>query len=221
MAYLDDADCLARVQLRLKRPASDELFDAAGVTIYSFMTDAQDEIAKKIATFFPDAMLTAPTALVTSDGGFTWTFGTDVDGASIFALGLFHVYSELAAIPDWPLVAGVDYTIEGNLIRIPHNEAKSGNLYAQWTTPTNIIDGSSHHIAIPQLFRQALVSLTLAKCFGHAEDPQNEAKWQAKYEADWNTVLLAVRQQGYGKGGKTLIERPPGSRGWWRMRWIR
>src|SRR5688572_23279592 len=101
MAYLDRADCVVRIKNRLNRPSSDTAFtrSVADDVILEFMTDAQDEITKAIATFIPDAMISVPTALTTADAGYTYTFGTDVDTAAVFPLGHFQVFSTRADIP--------------------------------------------------------------------------------------------------------------------------
>lgn len=210
MAYLDSADCLLRVKNRLNRPTSDEAFTRSSTDdiAYSAMTEANDELIKKIAVFIPDAMVTAPTLLTSADSGKTYTFGTDADAAAIFALGHFAIYENLESIPDYPLTDGVDYVIEGTKIRMPYNDTRtfSAGPYAQSVTPGNVVNSSTQPTC-PKIARLVMVEDTarrLAPLVG--QDPRD---FDEPYNDAWTNLLAAVRTQGVGKGGPLTTRRYP------------
>lgn len=217
MAYLDSADIARRVNLRLNRPASDSAFTVSVTNdvIYDFATEEQDEITKLCASFIPDALVTVPTALSTADLGKTYTFGTDVDTAQIFALGHFEVFAVRADIPDNPLTPGIDYTVEGTKIRIPNNQSRTfadSGPWVQTVNPSNVMNASTQP-TIPQICRLTLVARTTSRCADRLGLPT--AKHDDDAEAAWLTVLAAVKTQAESKGGATLQNR---ARSWWMNR---
>ena len=222
MALYDSADCARRIKVRLNRPTTDRIFTVttADDVIYDALTEAQDRITKLIATYIPDGLWTVPTALTTADSGKTYTFGTDVDAAAIFALGHFHVYPDRAAIPDFPLVEGVDYTVEATRIRTPNNTTRTfgdGGPWAQYVAPSNVITAATQP-TIPKIARLALISDATRRCAAdRLGDGMKAAEQEASFQSDWLEVLAAVRTQSYGKGGRTLTQRRYGiGRHWWR-----
>jgi hypothetical protein len=210
VAYLDSQDIIRRAKLRLNRPTVDTAFTVGGTddVLYDFASEEQDEITKLCAIFIPDALVTAPTALTTADGGFTYTFGTDVDSAAIFALGHFSIFATRNDIPDNPLIPGIDFTIEGTKIRIPNNQARSfadGGPYAQTVNPSNVMTSSTQP-TIPKILRLVLVARVAAR--GASRLGLDASEHNAASEASWQNVMVAVKTQMQDKGGATLQARP-------------
>lgn len=209
----DSADIIRRVKLRLNRPTVDEAL--ADADLYDFATEAQDDITKRLAIYSPDALWPAPTALTSSDGGATFTFGTDTDSAAIFALGKFRVYATLDDIPDEPLTEGVDYTTEGTKIRTPNNDVQSspdGGPWSQYVAPSNVISAAVQP-TIPKMARLALISKTAAKAASRLRLTDLAGEQEQQYEIDWSRILETIRTQSWGKGGLPVQQR----RGrWWR-----
>jgi hypothetical protein len=210
MAYLDSADIVRRAKLRLNRPATDEAFTAttADDVLYDFATEEQDEITKLLAVYVPDALWTVPTALTSSDGGYTYGFGTDTDGAAIFALGRFHVYEARTHIPDTPLVVGVDFTVEGTVLRMPHQSPRTfadSGPWAQYVAPSNVITSSTQP-TIPKIARLCLVARVASR--GAKRLGLDPSEHDADAEASWLQVLAAIRTQAHGKGGAPYAHRP-------------
>lgn len=217
MALYDSADCVRRAKLRLNRPAVDEAFTVSATddVWYDLATEAQDELIDRFATYNPDAMWPDPAVLSTADLGLTYTFGTDTDGANIFALGRFRVYLTAQDVPDFPLTEGVDYTIEGTKLRMPNAQPQSfadGGPYVQFVAPGNVITSATQP-TVPKVARRALISLTAAKGAERLRDSSLAAEQQAHYENDWNQINAAIKTQGFGKGGPKLSYR---ERSWWR-----
>lgn len=210
MAYLDRADCILRIKDRLNRPATDTAFtiSATDDVLLRMMTESQDEITKLIATYIPDAMITAPTAMTTADSGKTYTFGADVDTANYFPLGFFCVYATRSDIPDFPLEPGVDFVVEGTKIRMPNNATRTfsdGGPWAQTVNAANAITSSTEP-TIPVICRLGLVEKTAAKAAVRLGlDP---SEFDAAFNERWLEVLAAVRTQAMGKYGTTRRHRP-------------
>ena len=182
---------------------------------YDFGTEAQDRVSRMLGLYVPDALWTVPTELSSADSGYTYTFGTDVDSEAIFAFGHFQLFENQESIPDYPLVPGVDYTVEstntadrGTVIRIPANRPRTftdGGPYAQYAAPTNVITSSTQP-TIPKFARKPMVSdmVRLAKnrlgMDGSGDDQQ--------FESEWLEVLATIRTQASSKYGRTLAQRP-------------
>lgn len=210
MAYLDSADIVRRALLRLGRPASDEAFtvSVANDVLYDFATEGQDRITKKLGVHVPDAVWTVPTALTTADAGKTFTFGTDADSAAIFAFGHFSVYAQRTDIPDTPLTNGIDYTVEGALIRMPNNTTRTfpdSGPWCQYVAPSNVISSSTQP-TIPKIARLALVSEVARR--GAQRLGVDPSPYEAEFQSDFLDILATVKTQSSGKGGATLFNRP-------------
>lgn len=216
MSLWDSADLVRRAKVRCSRPASDSAFTVTSTddVWYDFATEAQDRVNRNLAIFVPDALWTVPTELSSSDGGYTYTFGSDVDSEAIFAFGHFKLYENLESIPDYPLVPGVDFTVEGTsgadlgtVIRIPANITRTftdGGPYAQYVAPANVVTSTTQP-TIPKFARKPMVSdmCRLARerlgLDGSADD--------ARFESEWADVLTAIRTQAASKYGRNLNQR--------------
>lgn len=198
MAYLDSADIVRRIKLRLNRPTTDEAFTVSTTddVLYDFASEAQDRVTKLIATFIPDAMWTVPTATATSDSGKTFTVGTDVDGDTIMALGHYRVYATRSDIPDNPLIPGVDYTTEGTLIRIPNNNTQvfgdGGTPWLQYVAPSNVMTSTTQP-TVPKIARMCIVSDGARRCAERLGE--DSSKHDSQFNADWLELLAAIKTQ--------------------------
>jgi hypothetical protein len=217
VALYDSADIIRRAKLRLNRPAVDEAL--GDPDYYDFATEAQDDITKDLAVFVPTALWTVPTLLTTADGGYTYGFGVDTDGAAIFALGKFRLYADKAAIPDLPLQETVDYTVEGPVVRMPNNSIRSfadGGPYTQYVAPSNVLSASVQP-TVPKIARLALIAKTAAKAASRVRATDLAAEQEADYQTEWLKVVAAVRSQTFGKSGTPDPSRTGRRyRGWWR-----
>ena len=140
MAYLDSADLLARCKALAQRPTTDE--DMSDAQWYSFLTEAQDYWTKVLAQHDPKRLSGAPTALTTSDSGYTYTFGTTP----------IAVVELTDGKGGWPMFIGpywdpaTDFTWEGSTtLRSARNVARTftNGLYARWVPQPGVIDGST------------------------------------------------------------------------------
>lgn len=200
MALFDSADCYRRVGLRLNRPTTDEAFTVSttGDVIYDFLSEAQDRITKLMAVYVPDALWTVPTATVTSDSGKTFTVGTDVDSATIFAMGHYRLYATRSAIPDNPLIPGLDFTVEGTLIRIPNNNSQvfgdGGTPWIQYAAPSNVLSASTQP-TVPKLARPAMISDAARRCAERLREQSLADAQEAQFQSDWLEILAAIKTQ--------------------------
>lgn len=213
MAYLDAADCAVRVKNRLNRPTSEQAYTRSTTddVLYEMMTEANDHIVKRIATFIPDAMISAPVELVSTDSGKTYDFPDDADSNAAFALGHFKLYENQESIPDYPLVAGVDFTVEstntadgGTVIRIPARQTRTftdGGPYAQYVAPSNVITSSTQP-TIPKFARKPMVADMARQAFDRLG--LDSAGAEADFQREWLETLAAIRTQASGKYGRTL-----------------
>lgn len=209
MSYLDSADMVRRLKVRLNRPATDEAFTVTTTddVYYDALTEGQDRLTKLLGTYVPDAVWTVPTAITSSDGGETFTFGTDTDGASIFAFGHFTVYDAEEDIPDYPLAVGVDYTVEGTLLRVPNLGARTGSLYVQYAAPSNVISSTTQP-TVPTFARAALLTEAEARCWKHLKLWDEAQQADKDFLRDWADVVAAIQTRAAGRGGLPVSRRP-------------
>lgn len=228
MAYLDSADLVRRGKLRLARPSTDSAFTVSSTddAWYDFATEAQDRVNRDLGVFVPDAVWTVPTEISSTDGGSTYTFGTDVDGESVIAFGHFTLYENRESIPDFPLIPNVDYTIEGSgtdggtVIRIPFNTTRTftdGGPWAQYAAPSNVVTSSTQP-TIPKMARTVMLDDMEKRAWKRLGLSDKAAEAEEQYQEDWLQLLALIRTQSAAKGGATLTNRP---RSFWRMRrWL-
>jgi hypothetical protein len=202
-ALYSRADLIVRLKNRLGRPSADlaftrtttdDVFDAC-------LTEAQDTIKKKLAMHVPDSVWPDPTLLTSADGGYTYGFGTDTDGAAIFAHGHFRVYESKADMPDYPLLEGIDYAVDRTVIRmIPYDRQRtfSAGPYALFASPGNVID-ATHEPVVPTVARLALLSEAEVNCWRSLGMDAQGA--EATAERDWNDCLTVIKTQSMFKTG--------------------
>lgn len=191
MAYLDAADMLARMQAGLNRPATDEVWGASNATAYLFLTESQDEVMQFALPRAPGAFIGSPIALTPSTDRKTWTFGTDADNDDKWPMAHATIYPTLASYPDSPWVEGIDYLLEGDLVRIPGNRAYSGTLYASFAVLPNVLNASNAPVC-PKPLRLAVVALAKAR-FAEQVLKQDSLPYLAEYESRLTDGLVALR----------------------------
>ena len=212
MALYDSQDLLARVKRLAARPAVDALM--ADADWYAFLTDGQAQLVPKLASCVPDAMLTVPTLLTSADSGLTYTFS-----GSQYPLGV-TLYASTKDIPDCPLVLGVDYTWEGDVVRMAHGTARTfaAGPYAQYVPEmTTVIDGSTEPIVFPKMARRWLVAFALEQyAYRAGLDPEPYLAMQARLWSGDPRDRADVGIQGALKLAVRRVGRLQGGTAWWR-----
>lgn len=219
MALFDSADCLARLRVQIRQPDTTGLCTDA--QCYLWLGQGQMDVFTRLAVYAPDSNRIAPTQMTTSDSGYTYTFGTDsslpTNYTDLYPVGKVAIYRVKADIPDWPMVEGVDYLMEGNRIRMPDNQPFSGTApyYQSLTLPASL-DGTTAPTLKPVQARELIVdaaAVLYAKATG--EDVE---KHEATYEKDWAKWIPALQAQ-YARPGSLSASHPSAMPG--RYRWRR
>lgn len=181
MAFLDSQDLLARCKRLANRPATDDL--VADADWYAWLTEGQQVLVAKLATVAPHAMLTVPTLITSSDGGYTYTFAS-----SQYPLAV-TLYETEADIPSFPLVPGVDYTWEGDVVRMPDDSPRTfpdGGLWAQYVpqvAASATLDGSNAPIVFPVEARLWLIPYAMEQYAVRVN--QDPTYWLTKQALTW------------------------------------
>jgi hypothetical protein len=208
---LDYAECKATLKRRLGRPTADEAFTVTTTDdVYDqLLTEAQRRINALLATFIPDAVWPAPVALTSSDGGYTYGFGMDTDGAAIFAFGHFEVFEARKDIPNFPLTEGIDFVVRGSVLVMPDNQPRTfadSGPWALFASPSTAID-SSHEPTIPKVARPAMITDAEIRGWKHLGLDASHAEYDFENK-DWPELLALVRTQSMKKGSQPLQRRP-------------
>lgn len=210
MALYDRADLIRRLKVRLGRPTSDIAFTRTDTDdVYDdCLTEGQEYIHQQMALHAPDALWPDPTLLTSSDGGYTYGFGTDTDGAAIFAYGHFRVFENKASMPDTPLREGIDYAVDRTVIRmIPFDQPRSfaDGPYALFASPPNVISSSVEPV-IPKMGRRWLLSEAEVRCWRVLGMDTSGA--EAEAARDEMSVLAVIKTQSMGKTGQPRRRSP-------------
>lgn len=192
------ADLLARFNLLAGRPTADAFSDTDK---YQLLADAQQSVFSKIVSIAPRSIYGEPQALETSDGGYTWQFGVDGDGYPLFPLGKVGIYPRLDAIPQYAWTPGVDYLDEGVQIRIPNNQAWSGQLYWYGITPPAELSDTVPPILQPPAARMLIV-IEAVRQFAEsfARNPNLQATMSDRWNRDFGPWMTAIRTHFRGNG---------------------
>lgn len=184
-------DLLRRVKQYSRRPATD-----ASVTDemwYDFMTEAQVEVFSDLFTRFPAMQWSAPMLLTTADGGKTYSFGLDADGDPIYPMGHTEVFPNLRSIPDSPLVYGVDYQLEGYVLRIPGDRSRlfPGGPYARFVArPDQAITDVANPLLFPKEARMLLVWKALQSWASRPGSGADPTYYAVQYQQALDKELL-------------------------------
>jgi hypothetical protein len=192
MASLDSLDLLARLRFQLRRPTSDEsLTDAQA---YQLLTDAQAELIQDVTSAGAGMLLlNTPTLMTTSDNK-VFTFGTDADGLPIVPMGKVGIYPSLSAVPDYPLMEGLEFLNEGKQIRIPNDRTYTGPLYWRGVSePAPISATSAPTIGVPEGRR--LLVWKAAELYATLGDLRDATTYAAKYQTGLLKLLYRLKTE--------------------------
>lgn len=192
MADWDSADLLRRAKQLARVPATSAFDDASW---YDLLTEANAEVVPRIVQLAPEAQYGAPTAMVTGDGGATFTLGNDADGDPKFPIGHCELYISKRHIPDQPMEPGVDFLIEGGTIRIPNDRTKTfpdGGPWARFVLmPAKInASGGNGPTLKPKPARMAIVYGAIELYAMRPGSGISPEKWAKKKD---EAILNAVR----------------------------
>lgn len=216
MALYDSADCLSRLRVQIRQPSTSDLCTDA--QCYLWLGEGQIDVFTRLAVFAPLAVRIAPTQMATSDGGYTYTFGTDsalpTSYTDLYPIGSVEIFRTRNDIPDWPMIEGVDYLMEGNQIRMPGNAPYSGTApyYQSLALPASL-DGSTAPTLKPVQARELIVDAAAVR---YAKAVREDLDiHEARYEADWARWLSALQTQ-YARPGSVAASHPNASPSRWR-----
>lgn len=200
------SDLLALFNDYAGRPAGDAVSDA---NKYKRLARAQNVVLEDFAARIPAPQYShvayGSTPTMTTTDNQVFTFGTDANGDPSFPIGKVNIYPALSAIPDAPLVEGVDFLWEGSQIRIPNNRTYAGTLYWRGVGPMTTMDGTTQPTISPPPAR-ILIVLEAVRAFA-AEGNRNPELAQAMAQeygvsfARWCLTLKTAqftRSQGNG-----------------------
>lgn len=198
----DSVDLLSRFNALSGRPTTDAITAAAK---YQRLADAQDTIVTKISGITKAAFPTAPVAMTSADGGYTWTFGVDGNGYALYPYGA-RIYPTLTAVPDYPWMPGVDYLDEGVRIRMPNGLAWGGPLYWYGVTPPQQLSSTVQPIIQPPSAR-ILIVIEAVRSFAeeYTRDTALADQMSIKFERAWGENMTLIRKHLRGNGRSRLI----------------
>lgn len=217
------SDLLTRFNLIAGRSSTgDAILDP---TKYQYIADGEQYTITRIASIKPSILYGAPAALTTTDGGYTFTFGTDGNGYALFPMGRARIFPSLAAIPSAPWNPGTDYLDEGVQIRMPNNTPYTGTLYWYGLTPTQQISATVQPMLQPPEIR-ILDVIQAVKNFAESAGVRNAVladRMTVRYEREFGDAITMLRKHFKGGGGLGRLLMPwgvgdygPGWSGaWW------
>lgn len=196
------ADLLTRFNQLAGRPTppqgSDAVLDSEK---YQYLSDAQEFVLTQIESIVPRVLYGPPVQLVTTDEGYTFSFGTDGNGYPLFPSGKAGIFSDLSAIPDAPLIPGVDYLDEGTQIRMPNDtQWNSSPLYWYGITPPQALSDTVQPILQPPSAR-ILIVIEAVRSFAesYARNPSLMDMMDRKWERTFGPQMTAIRLHFRGK----------------------
>lgn len=218
----ESSDLLTRFNRWTGRPSSGDAI--SDTDKYSRLADAQAELIDEIAGIYPKSLYGAPAQLTTSDGGYTYTFGTDGQGYPLFPIGKARIFNSLSAIPGCPLTPGIDYLDEGITIRAPYNVPIAGPLYWYGLTPAARLSATQAPVLQPPEGR-LIIPVRAAKNFAQEanRNPVLAAQLEAEEKTRFGKLMTLLRTHFKGGGGLGSLLYPwgvgvyaPGWSGqWW------
>lgn len=154
MATYDSADLLARVKRLAERPSSDE--EMADSDWYALLTDAQHHYYRQFATYCPNILLSAPTLLTSSDGGYTYAMPSS---AVPLYVEVYDAQNGRILQPGAYFDSNADYVWEGTRLRIPKGQTKTfdSGPYVRYIASPSDISGSTEPTLVPASARMLLV----------------------------------------------------------------
>lgn len=212
-AKYSSSELLRLAKVKLNRPSTDEAFTVTTTddVWYDLLTEAQDQVMGQLASIVPEPMYEPLTALVTTDSGASFTFGTDYDADDIHAFGHYELYPTLNSFPDSPLIEGQDFIWEGDKIRIP-NGRTIDTPYGRYVIPPHKISDTNQPVLKPKFARVLIVDRACALA-AEQRLKQDPSPYEKSYAQNLGRILLEIKTSAYGQGGRAsnMVIRP-----WWR-----
>lgn len=193
-------DMLASFNFLAGRPAS-ETATLPDATKYGYLAQAQDQVIIEIANTVGNQLWGSPTLMTSADGGYTYTFGTDGNGYSLFLLD-GHIYPNLNAVPSSPWVPGRDYTDEGIAIRSLNNVPFSTAPYFQGITTPAAMSASVQPVLYPP-YARVLIPIRAVQNFSEAgkRDFDLATRMQTRWDREWGQIVTQMRKHLRGRRG--------------------
>jgi hypothetical protein len=203
MATYTSANLLTEFNNYAGRPTGDSITDA---NKYLRLAKAQDVVLEDLAArvpepFYSHAAYGATPTLTTTDNQ-VFTFGTDLNSDPSYPIGKLNIYASLSAIPNQPLIEGVDYLWEGSQIRIPNNNTYTGTLYYRGIAPVQALSASVQPTLSPPPLR-ILIVYEAVRAFA-AEGMRNaplSAQMAQEYGAALSRWCLTLKTAQQTRGG--------------------
>lgn len=170
-------------------------------TKYKYLSEGQAKVVAEILARHPECLVQPPLSLITPDGGKTFNFGTDVNGAPLFPMGKTGIYRSLNDIPQYPLNEGWDYLNEGTQIRIPNNQSLPYPLYWRGVAPPPEITPAIQPVLMPEAARELIV-IYAVKNFAQAGNlhPDLAVQMMEQWSREFIRWMLVYRTQ-FASGG--------------------
>ena len=208
MATMASSDLLALFNDYAGRPASGDAVSDANK--YKRLARAQDVVIEDLAARVPNpqyshaAYGSTPTMTAVT-GNQVFTFGTDANSDPSFPIGKVAIYDSLSAIPDAPLVEGVDYLWEGNQIRIPNNGTYGGTLYWRGVAPAEALSSSVQPTLTPPPARILIVyEAVRAYAAEGNKNPELSAQMAQEYGAALARWCLTLKTANVNRGARSI-----------------
>ena len=191
--------------------------------VYQWLGESQIDVFTRLSVFAPLACVIAPTQLTTADNGLTYTFATDsslpTSFTDVYPIGVVKLYRTRNDIPDFPMIEGVEYLMEGNRIRMPDFVAFSGTApYYQCLTLPTALDGTTAPTLKPVQARELMIDLASMAYFRAVSDTESSNLWEDRFNKDWSKWLGAIQAQ-YARSGSiaaTHTSQLPARHRWYR-----
>jgi hypothetical protein len=178
VADFDSADLLARCRDEAQEPTVGTTTTAA--QWYALLTASQHRVYRLFAMHVPHVLMSAPTAMTSSDSGYTYTVPS-----SVYPYGLAeirHGRSGPLLTPGAEFSNTADFVWEGNKIRIPHGVSRTfGNgLYIRYIAPPSSVSASVEPTLTPDWARVLLVFDAVREWAGQG-NLRDPAIWSDKF----------------------------------------
>lgn len=168
-------------------------------TKYTYLAQAQDQVIVQIANTVGNTLWGNPTLMTSADGGYTYTFGTDGNGYSLFLLD-GHIYPNLNSVPSAPWVPGQDYIDEGILIRSLNNTPFAVAPYFQGITTPAAMSASVQPVLYPP-YARILIPIRAVQNFAEygKRDFDLASRMQARWNTEWGQIVTQMRKHLRGR----------------------
>lgn len=178
--------------------------------IYPMLSDGQLEVTRLLAAPCHKSMYQAPTAMTSTDGGYTFYFGASpVDATKkLLPMGWVQISPRLNdfigdGFSGWQ--EGVDYLGEGDRIRIPGNRTYSGTLYARFVpTPPPITSAVDPILRPPEINELTVIKAVEQFAEDGNVNPDLAARMERKWAKKFPIWCHTLKKQ--FKGGGAMVD---------------